>query len=239
MLTPSILPCDPAVARFPSTPPKLQSPKCILQTAFFRSTPRTRFGSTWAAGCSRRACCSGCASRAARCAAGRARFALSKARGCSNSCRTRPADTPHMYVLRDPESPTSAKTYPTILAKPCQVYSVVASPFFGSEAPSRAGLLRGEVAVAFTCAPADRWVWGPVCDPGHQLRRARGLWEAPAPTAASGRPRPVLQVRDRTYKSKHSPKQHREALVAAALEVVEALQREGPTEEEVETVRWG
>jgi hypothetical protein len=65
------------------------------------------------------------------------------------------------------------------------LYSVSCSPFFGMEAASSSGPhLRGDLAIAFTCDPANK-----------------------------------------------------AALVAAALEGLEVAQREGPTQQEVDTLR--
>jgi hypothetical protein len=93
--------------------------------------------------------------------------------------------TAPLHPMRPP-GPKPLYPQPTNFPTPGKIYSVSASPFFGGEAPSREGLLRGEVSVAFTCNPADR-----------------------------------------------------DSLVAMSLEVVEELQTEGPTAEEVETVRCG
>jgi hypothetical protein len=67
------------------------------------------------------------------------------------------------------------------------LYSVSCSPFFGMESASSSGAhLQGDLAIAFTCDPANK-----------------------------------------------------DALVAAALEALEVAQREGPSQQEVDTLRCG
>jgi hypothetical protein len=95
-----------------------------------------------------------------RFASGKVRAAARRARRRSDARarRARPALALASALRAFPPRPPLPQNRrpPNPTPQPPQVYSVSASPFFGGEAPSRNGRLRGDVAVAFSCAPEDR-----------------------------------------------------------------------------------